>query len=704
MDTSLSRRRMWLLSWAFAAGFAAIAGRLVFIQAIAPVEPQLAAESTARTFPRPAKRGAVLDAKRQPMVMSDLVVTVRADPVKLGIFGGEVAELIAPLVSLPAPVVAERMGPSYYASRESRVTTNGGVLITNWFAVQKVRRNNGITTNLTYSKWLELEERLRKHRFAEEVALLTARTNAEQSYRRTVKQAGWWNLPAYFHAKKERSATLRQINPRLSYLRTNSLESRLNGLYPEIVEVRVYPNSHLAAHVLGYTTNGIVTNRMQRHLPPPLLGAQGIEQRFDAELRGSHGVLVTHKFGDEELVPLRARDVPPVDGLNIRLTIDLNIQSFVEHALDEAYAALQPKSISAVVISPRTGDVLALGNRPTYNPNLGSIPSLEAMLNRALKVPAEPGSTFKIVTYAAALNEGLIQPEERIDCELGHWNVSGTRRRINDDQGHSMDVVTVREAFAKSSNVGAVKIGLRMNTNTFLRYMRDFGFLARTGIECGEFTASTNFSRGQLHIRRAYGESPGGLGGWDGLTSSSLPFGYGFYATPLQTVMAAAAIANDGVLMRPRIVSALERGDGDVVTKIDPVQVRRVIRPESAAQMVAIMRAAVEEGTGGRAAMEEYAVAGKTGTAKKVVDRKYSSTHYYASFVGFLPAENPELVIMVNADEPTTKGKSYYGGKACAPVFHQIATATASYLGLRPSLVSTNGVVLNLAYPALSPH
>ena len=549
-----------------------------------------------------------------------------------------------------------------------------------------------------------MEERLRKHRFSEELSLLAARTNAEETYRRTVKQAGWWNLPAYLSAKKERSTLMRQINPRLAYLRTNSLESRINGLYPEVMEVRVYPNSHLAAHVLGYATNGVVTNRMQRHLPPPLLGAQGIEQRFDAELRGSHGVLVTHKFGEEELVPLRSRDVPAVDGLNVRLTLDLNVQSFVERALDEAYATLQPKSISAIVIRPKSGDVLALGNRPTYNPNLGSIPSLEAMLNRALKVPAEPGSTFKIVTYAAALNEGLIRPDERIDCEHGHWNVPGTRRRINDDQGHSMDVVTVQEAFAKSSNVGAVKVGLRMNTNTFLRYMRDFGFLARTGIECGEFTASTNFARGQLHIRRGYGESPGGLGGWDGLTPSSLPFGYGFYATPLQTAMATAAIANDGVLMRPRIVSALERTDGDVVTRIDPVQVRRVVKSEAAAQMVAIMRAAVEEGTGGQAAMEEYSVAGKTGTAKKVVDRKYSNTHYYASFVGFLPAEDPELVIMVNADEPTTKGKSYYGGKACAPVFHQIATATASYLGLRPSLLGTNGVVLNLDSTALVPH
>ncbi len=696
MDSSLSRRRMWILSWGFCAAFAVIAGRLVFIQAIAPVEPQFASEGTERTVPRPAKRGAILDVNRQPLVLSDLTVTVRADPLRLGPFANEVAEFIAPLVSLPPALVAERMRPVYYPGREARLVTNAAAVTTNWVTIQKVRRNNGIVTNLPYSKWVELEAELARHRFTEETALLRARTNAEFEFKQTVRSSGWWNLKAFLHAKTTRRAAVRQIAPRLSYLKTNATEARVNGLFPEIVEVRIYPNAHLAAHVIGYTTNSLATNRSQTQVPLALLGAQGLEQRFDAELRGSHGVLVTHKLGNNELVPLRVRDVAPTDGLSVRTTIDLNIQSFVEQALDEAVATLQPKSITAIVIRPKTGDVLALANRPTYDPNLGRIPSLDAMLNRALKLPAEPGSTFKVVTYSAAFNEGLIQPDEPIDCEHGRWNVPGTRRVIKDDQGHSMDVVTVEHAFAKSSNVGAVKIGLRMNTNTFLHYMRDFGFLTRTGIECGEFSAATNFVRGQLHIRRGYGESGGGLGGWDGLTSSSLPFGYGFYATPLQTAMAVAAIANDGILMRPRIVAGIERGNGESVTRLDPVAVRRAIKSDTARKMVRIMRAAVEEGTGGQAAMEEFAVAGKTGTAKKVVDGKYSTSHYYASFVGFLPADDPELVIMVNADEPTTKGKSYYGGKACAPVFHQIATATASYLGLRPSLLGTNGVVLNL--------
>ena len=150
--------------------------------------------------------------------------------------------------------------------------------------------------------------------------------------------------------------------------------------------------------------------------------------------------------------------------------------------------------------------------------------------------------------------------------------------------------------------------------------------------------------------------------------------------------------------------AGLERGSGDVVTKFEPSRVRRVVSSETAAKMVRIMRTAVSEGTGGQADLEDFAVAGKTGTAKKVVDRKYSSTHYYASFVGFFPAEDPEVVIMVNSDEPTTKGKSYYGGKACAPVFRQIAAATASYMGLRSSVLGTNGVVLNFHPQTGLPH
>ncbi len=695
MNPAVNQRWLNALTGLFCLFFAVVGGRLVFIQAIAPVEPQFASEGTERTVTRIAKRGAILDANRRPLVLSDLVVTVRADPLKLGMFADEMAGLVSPYLELPLAVVGERFRPSYYEGREPRPATNAGIVTTNWVVAQKVRRNNGVVTNLSYSRWLDLESMLRTNRFAEEVELLRARTNIYHAYQQTIAEKGWWNLPAYLEARKTRSAALKSISPRLTYLRTNSLECRINGLYPEIFEIRQYPNAHLAAHLIGYTTNGLPKGRSQTKVPLPLLGAQGIEQRFDAELQGSHGILVTHKAAGEELVPLRARDVAPTDGLNVRTTIDLSIQSFVEQALDEAYATLQPKSISAIVIRPKTGDVLGLANRPTYDPNTGRIPSLEAMLNRALKVPAEPGSTFKIVTYAAAFNEGLIQPDEPIDCEHGRWKVPGTSRTIRDDQGHSMDVVSVEHAFAKSSNVGAVKIGLRMDPDTFVRYMRDFGFLTRTGIECGEFAAVTNMVRGQMHIRRGYGESAGGLGRWDGLTSSSLPFGYGFYATPLQTAMATAAIANDGVLMRPRIVASLERSNGDVVTRFEPFRVRRVVSSETAGKMVRIMRTAVSEGTGGQADLEDFAVAGKTGTAKKVVGKTYSSTHYYASFVGFFPAEDPEVVIMVNADEPTTKGKSYYGGKACAPVFRQIATATASYMGLRSSVVGTNGVVLN---------
>jgi cell division protein FtsI/penicillin-binding protein 2 len=695
MDSSLNYRRLWLIAWGFGALLAAIAGRLVYIQAIAPVEPMYQSEGTERRIVRPARRGTILDANRAPLVVSDLMVTVRADPLKLGMFAREVADLIAPVLELPPAVVAERLRPSYYPSRESVLVTNQGVITTNLVTVQRLRRNNGVFTNLPYSKWEELETRIEKSRFAEEIQLLTTRSNLDSAFKLQRKQLGWWNVPGLLGAKRARVADVKKIAPRWQYVRTNAVECRANGLYPEFVEVRVYPNAHVAAHLLGFTTNS--TDSVPNRVAVKHLGAQGLEQRFDDELQGSHGLLITHQYGSTELVPLRTRDVPALDGLNVRTTIDLSIQSYVEEALDEAVLRLKPKSISAVVIRPSTGDILALANRPTYDPNTRRIPSLDAMLNRAVKVPAEPGSTFKVVTYAAAFNEGVIRLSEMIDCEHGRWNVPGTRRWINDDQGHAMDSVTIEEAFAKSSNVGAVKVGLRMNTNTFVRYIRDFGFGSRTGIECGEFSAFTNLVRGQPHIRRLYGEPSGGIPRWDGLTSSSLPFGYGLYVTPLQTAMAVAAIANDGVLMHPRLVTALEKADGEVVSRFPATPARRVVSSETAKTMRRVMQTAVEDGTGGQAALEEYTSGGKTGTAKKVVNRAYSSTHYYASFVGFLPADEPELVIMVNADEPTTQGRSYYGGKACAPVFNRIATAAASYLALRPSFVTTNGVVMDLS-------
>ena len=270
----------------------------------------------------------------------------------------------------------------------------------------------------------------------------------------------------------------------------------------------------------------------------------------------------------------------------------------------------------------------------------------------------------------------------------GRWAVPGTRRTIKDDQSDHFHSVTIENAFAHSSNVGAVKVGLQVGTNALLSYLKGFGYTARTGIECGEEATVVRLVNGVPKQVAVRGESGGGIPRWDGLTASSLPFGYGLYATPLQTAMAVAAIANDGVLMQPRLVRRLETADGKVVRQFDPQPVRRVIKSETAKLMTQAMRRVVVAGTGSKAAVADFDVAGKTGTAKKVdpATKTYAGNHYYASFVGFFPAENPEVCIMIAADDPATAGKGYYGGKACAPLFARIGHELASYLALQPNV------------------
>ena len=254
------------------------------------------------------------------------------------------------------------------------------------------------------------------------------------------------------------------------------------------------------------------------------------------------------------------------------------------------------------------------------------------------------------------------------------------------------------EAFAHSSNVGASKLGLALGTNRFRDYIYRFGYLARTGIECGEEGFYTKYIKGNPTRMTFHGEAGGGVVRWDAIAASRLPYGYGLFATPLQTCMAAAAIANKGVLMAPQLVRRLETSDGRVVREFKPVTVRRVIKPSTAEAMTKAMRQVVLGGTGKAAALDDYEVCGKTGTSKKVdpATHAYSSTLYYSSFVGFFPVDSPEICMMINADQPAAAGKAYYGGKACAPIFKKLAVGIAAYLALPPSISHTNQAGLYL--------
>jgi cell division protein FtsI (penicillin-binding protein 3) len=483
------------------------------------------------------------------------------------------------------------------------------------------------------------------------------------------------------------------------------------------MERRVMPHGELALPVLGTTTNGMIpiveyrtaTNRIRvrtRELPPEIHGADGIERQFNDELQGVAGQAVIRRGKGRELAGTRELDLIPQPGASVRLTIDANLQYVAENALRQGMAKLKPNWMSAILVRPSTGEVLALANAtdPDYSParQPGSPtpaggPRKPQHRNHAVSELVEPGSTFKLVTYSAAL-EALpgrnLSPASRIDCEGGSWRPpAGRRKPIADARGHKLHTVTLEEAFAASSNVGAAKLGYALwdpaappRATALVKYAEAYGFMRRTGILCG-------------------GEPNTRIPAWDGLgTQLILSYGYGIYATPLQITMAYAAVANDGILMEPMLVKSVESPSGGIIRNIAPRQVGRVVRSDTAKQLVQLLTAVVSsKGTGKDAALDDYTVAGKTGTANKMTQAHMAAgvTAHFSTFVGFLPAENPQICLLVCADEPTgSDGRAAYGA-ACVPVFKEICREAASYLTIAPSpvLASHEGAADRSALP-----
>lgn len=676
MDRSATHRRIWLLAWGFGCALTVLGVRLVFVQCVQPLFPD-SRDDTGQRIIRPARRGDVLDARGKVLSQSRLFYEIYADPVVIGTNAAAVAAYAAPILGkteaellpfltlrleLRTNWVTTHIGALSLTNAVVRLYTNRSVLVVSNVEPSVVARYRDSITNLVLPRYAALR-----------LAVTEGRKKTPAAMDRVLLM-----LKGQGGGLKQRSQDLSRLRREREGLWNAQREVRVNGLIAVPVEQRVYPLGIAAAHILGYTTNDSV--RPPRGVPIRLLGAMGIENRFDTELQGVPGLLETHKAKGRELVPLRGRDLEARDGLNVRLTIDSHLQSIVEQALDEAVLAIDPKAITCVVVRPRTGEILALANRPTYDPNQVRFAPVDHRMNRAITVPSEPGSTFKILTYAAGLDLGLATIDDAVDCENGRWQpVSG--RPVRDMEGHGLGVVKFEEAFAKSSNVGAAKLGLRMSAPQMIAYMKRFGFLQRSGIM---YSSRNNWG----------GEHPGGIPEPQRMNverQGRMSYGYGLYATPLQTAMAAAAIANDGVLMKPLLVRSVETSDGRIVTQYGPVRASSepAIRPETAAQMRRAMRSVVTDGTGRITALEEYDVAGKTGTAHKVdpLTRRQSNEKYTATFVGFLPADNPELCILVLADEPSKRGAgSHFGGKACGPVFRAIAQQSASYLALHPSM------------------
>jgi cell division protein FtsI/penicillin-binding protein 2 len=397
-----------------------------------------------------------------------------------------------------------------------------------------------------------------------------------------------------------------------------------------------------------------------------LVGKDGIEFTFNKYLAGSRGWRVTEidRSKKRELVPMREQDVAPRNGLNVALTIDSMIQHITESALADAMEKYSPISASAIVVRPQTGEILAMATLPNYDPNRAGSASDDERRNRIISDQAEPGSTFKIVVTSAALNESIVRPTDTFDCERGQFLYAG--RRLHDHGSYGQ--LSVEQIITKSSNIGAAKIGIKLGQQGLYDYIRDFGFGTRTGIPLqGEIA-------GTLHP----------VSKWSKVSIAQIPMGHGVAVTRLQMVMAMAALANKGVLMRPMLVDRLEDENLRVFTKFPPVRVRQVVSEQTALKMVAALKTVVgPEGTAVKAALEHYRVAGKTGTAQKVENGMYVRK-YLSSFVGFFPADAPEVCISVVLDEPRAGGSGYYGGQSAAPIFKEIAEKTASYLNIRP--------------------
>jgi cell division protein FtsI/penicillin-binding protein 2 len=428
-------------------------------------------------------------------------------------------------------------------------------------------------------------------------------------------------------------------------------------------QLRIYPNQRLAAHVLGYV--GMHAADINGRNLLETVGMDGVELVFNRQLSGVRGWRVTEKDKrNHELVFLREQDVEPADGLNVVLTIDAGVQYIVEAALADAVRDHRPESVTCVVMRPRTGEILAMATMPNFDPNLPGDAPEAARRNRVVTDQYEPGSTFKITVVSGALNDNLVRPSDPVFCENGRFSFAG--HVLHDAHPHG--TLSVEGVITKSSNIGAAKIGIKLGPERLYEYLRNFGFGAVTGLGLpGEV-------KGELHPTKD----------WSKVSIVQIPMGHGVAVTRLQILYAMGAIANHGLLMRPQVVSRLEDQEGRVVAKYDPQPVRQVITPEAAALMVRALKTVVtKDGTAYKARLEHYTVAGKTGTAQKPVPGGYSSDKYIASFLGFFPADNPELCIGVVMDDP--KG-GHFGGEVCGPVFQQMAEKAANYLNIHPDI------------------
>jgi len=423
----------------------------------------------------------------------------------------------------------------------------------------------------------------------------------------------------------------------------------LPGLQSQLEPKRYYPNGSLAAHVLGYV--GLDGK-----------GLGGVEQFYNSKIAGEPGQLFLER--DAKGNAYDGYEIASKPGQTVVLTIDQTVQYQAEQALNAAIQRSRAKSGTVIVLDPKSGEILALANAPSFDPNNVAATKAETRSNWALQNIYEPGSTFKVVAFSAALEKKLAKPEDRIDCQMGAITVAG--RVIHDHT--AFGTLTISQALEKSSNVAAIKLGLRVGDPTMYEYIRRFGFGSKTGIELPGETVGL--------LRK--------VERWQASSIGSIAIGQEVGVTPVQMVSAFGALANDGLRIAPHLIREVRNAEGAVVYRAQPEQ-RRVISAQTATALRGMLEGVTLTGTAKAAQLDGYSAAGKTGTAQKIDPRTraYSATKHVASFVGFAPVSNPQVVIIVVIDEPSG---AYHGGDVAAPVFREVAEQILPGLNVMPDI------------------
>lgn len=462
----------------------------------------------------------------------------------------------------------------------------------------------------------------------------------ESIYQRLVKHSSIERIPEGRKISFEKAKEIQALN--------------LKGVYIAEDSIRHYPFGRYLSHVLGFTG---IDNQ----------GLMGLELYYDEELKGKKGSVQFFSDAKGRRMPdISDEYEPPIDGYDLKLTIDTKIQSIIERELDNAEVKYQPDGIIAIAMNPNNGEILAMASRPTFDPtDYRNVP--QEIYNRNLPIWStyEPGSTFKIITLAAALEEGKVDLRHDHFHDHGYVKVGGASLRCWKKGGHGSQ--TFLEVVENSCNPGFVELGMRLGKDTLFKYIKDFGFGQKTGIDLAGEGTGILFSMDRV--------------GPVELATTS--FGQGVSVTPIQQVVAVSAAINGGILYQPYIVKELiDPRTGDVIIRKTPVAKRQVISESTSKELRYALESVVAKGTGSNAFIDSYRVGGKTGTAQKAKDGRYLENNHIVSFIGFAPADEPEIVVYLAIDNP--KGTIQFGGTVAAPIVGKVLEDSLRVLGVEP--------------------